>query len=86
MDVVNLCETFLFAGTETVASNIYWLIAQLANNPEFQQKAHEELERVVGHKCLPTTSDFSSLLYIQSLIKETLRLAPPVQYLCVELG
>ncbi|KAG9296112.1 hypothetical protein G9A89_011965 [Geosiphon pyriformis] len=79
MDVISLCGTFLFAGTETVASNIYWLIAQLANNPEFQQKAHEELDRVVGNKRLPNTSDFYSLLYIQSLIKETLRWAPPIQ-------
>ncbi|KAG9287201.1 hypothetical protein G9A89_001609 [Geosiphon pyriformis] len=76
IDVIKMCEDFLLAGTETVATTIHWLIAILANNPEFQQKAHEELNRVVGHERLPTTSDFSSLLYIQSLIKETLRWAP----------
>ncbi|KAG9295275.1 hypothetical protein G9A89_004170 [Geosiphon pyriformis] len=76
LDVIKLCEDFLLAGTETVATNLYWLIANLANNPDFQQKAHEELDRVVGHERLPTTSDFSSLPYIQSLIKETLRQAP----------
>ncbi|KAG9297453.1 hypothetical protein G9A89_020854 [Geosiphon pyriformis] len=79
LDVIKLCELFLIAGTETVSNNIGWLIANLANNPEFQKKAHEELDIAVGDKRLPTTSDFSSLLYIQSLIKETLRWAPPVR-------
>ncbi|KAG9300562.1 hypothetical protein G9A89_000082 [Geosiphon pyriformis] len=78
LDVIKLCEDFFMAGTETVATTMYWLIANLVNHPEFQQKAHEELDRVVGHERLPTTSDFSSLLYIQSLIKETLRWAPVV--------
>ncbi|KAG9285132.1 hypothetical protein G9A89_008479 [Geosiphon pyriformis] len=77
LDVVKLCEDFLLAGTETVATTIYWLIPNLVNHPEFQQKAHEELDRVVGFERLPTTSDFSSLLYIQSVIKENLRWAPP---------
>ncbi|KAG9285738.1 hypothetical protein G9A89_003417 [Geosiphon pyriformis] len=79
LDVVKMCELFLMAGTETVANSTNWLIANLVNNPEFQLKAHEELDRVVGDKRLPTTSDFSSLPYIQSIIKETLRWAPAVR-------
>ncbi|KAG9287076.1 hypothetical protein G9A89_023041 [Geosiphon pyriformis] len=77
-DVIKLAELFLLAGTETVATSIHWLIGILANHPEFQQKAHEELDRVVGRERLPTNSDFTSLLYIQSLVKETLRWAPPL--------
>ncbi|KAG9300660.1 hypothetical protein G9A89_023458 [Geosiphon pyriformis] len=76
LSVITLCNVFMLAGTETVAITIYWLIAILANHPEFQQKAHKELDKVVGRKRLPNISDFNSLPYIQSLIKETLRWIP----------
>ncbi|KAG9304095.1 hypothetical protein G9A89_006005 [Geosiphon pyriformis] len=78
LGVVKVCNDFILQGTESVASTIYWLIAILANNPKFQQKAHEELDRVVGHERLPNMSDFNSLPYIRSLVKETLRWVPPV--------
>ncbi|KAG9300639.1 hypothetical protein G9A89_023437 [Geosiphon pyriformis] len=74
--VITLCNEFMLAGTEGVALTICWLIAILANHPEFQQKAHEELDKVVGRERLPNVSDFNSLPYIQSLIKETLRWRP----------
>ncbi|KAG9306928.1 hypothetical protein G9A89_004027 [Geosiphon pyriformis] len=83
--VIALCNEFMLAGTETVALTIYWLIAILANHPEFQQKAHDELDKVVGRERLPNISDFNSLPYIQSLIKETLRWIPlepaPIRFL-----
>ncbi|KAG9307438.1 hypothetical protein G9A89_017268 [Geosiphon pyriformis] len=78
LDVVYLAYIFIIAGTETLATSIDWLCAILANHPEFQERAHEELDRIVGHSRLPNSSDFQSLPFIQALIKETLRWSPPL--------
>ncbi|KAG9300647.1 hypothetical protein G9A89_023445 [Geosiphon pyriformis] len=63
LSVIVLCNDFMLAGT--VSPQIL-----------FEQKAHDELDRVVGCEHLPNISDFNSLPYIQSLIKETLRWIP----------
>jgi cytochrome P450 len=42
-------------------------------HPEIQEKAQEELDRVVGQGQLPDFSDEASLPYIRALVKETLR-------------
>jgi len=38
--------------------------------PEYQQKAQEELDRVVGHSRLPSFADFKHLPYIRAIVKE----------------
>ena len=42
-------------------------------HPEVQQKAQEEIDRVVGHDRLPTFEDRNELPYINAIFKETLR-------------
>ena len=44
--------------------------------PEVLKKAHEELDRVVGSHRLPTFDDQDSLVYVNAVIKETLRWHP----------
>ena len=44
--------------------------------PEVQQKAQEEIDRVVGSERLPNSKDRENLLYIDALVKETLRWKP----------
>ena len=46
-------------------------------HPEIQDKAHEELDRVVGKERLPTMEDRENLPYIDAIVKETLRYHPP---------
>ena len=41
--------------------------------PEVQQKAHEELDRVIGRDRLPNVEDEDSLPYTSSVVKELLR-------------
>ena len=41
--------------------------------PEFQRKAHAELDEVVGSARPPTFADLPSLPYIRAMVKETLR-------------
>ena len=44
--------------------------------PEVQQRAHEELDRVIGQHRLPNFSDLKDLPYVRAVIMETLRWMP----------
>ena len=48
----------------------------LALHPEAQQRAQEEIDRVVGFGRLPDFEDRPHLVYVTALIKEVLRLHP----------
>ncbi|CAG8640413.1 78_t:CDS:2, partial [Acaulospora morrowiae] len=76
-DIIHLSNNLIFAGTDTVSSSIAWLIAVLANNPQIQIEAYQELDRVVGRTRLPNYSDFSILPYTRSIIREGQRYCPP---------
>jgi len=41
--------------------------------PKIQNKAHAELDEVVGSARPPTFADLPSLPYIRAMVKETLR-------------
>ena len=47
-------------------------------HPEFQKRAQDELDAVVGRSRAPTFADAPSLPFIQALVKESLRWRPPV--------
>ena len=65
------------AGMDTTAISVEWAMAELIRNPRVQQKAQEELDRVIGFKRIMNETDFSSLPYLQCVAKEALRLHPP---------
>lgn len=44
--------------------------------PEVQQKAQEEIDRVVGNDRLPNMADQKNILYIGAVVKEVLRWNP----------
>lgn len=46
-----------------------WFSALIPAYPHIQQKAHEELDRVVGRDRLPTIDDEKNLPYIHAIIK-----------------
>lgn len=65
------------AGMDTTTISVEWAMAELVKNPRVQQKAQQELDRVIGSDRRMTESDFSNLPYLQSIAKEALRLHPP---------
>src|SRR5579864_5584679 len=68
--------TFLLAGHETTALALSWTWHLLAQHPEVEQKLHSELDRVLCGRA-PAFSDLAALPYIDSVIKESMRLYPP---------
>ena len=68
--------TFLLAGHETTALALSWAWYLLSQNLQAQQELQEELDRVLGGR-VPNISDLSSLRFVESVIKESMRLYPP---------
>jgi len=56
---------------------MWWVLAMMAH-PEFQKRAQDQLDNVVGRSRTPTFADAPNLPYIQALVKESLRWRPVV--------
>lgn len=75
-DQVNL---MIFAGNDTSALTIAHAVLLLAIHPEIQERATAEVDQVYGDTPIdaPTTYDqVTKLLYIEQVIRETMRLYP----------
>ncbi|KAD4584620.1 hypothetical protein E3N88_22221 [Mikania micrantha] len=66
------------AGTDNSALTPEWGLSELINHPNIMRKAVAEIDNVVGKDRLIQESDIPNLPYLQAIIKETLRLHPPV--------
>lgn len=68
--------TMFLAGHETTANTLSWTVMLLAQNPEWQQKLHEELASVLEDGRDPTLEDLRRLPLLDRVVKEGLRLYP----------
>ncbi|XVE94802.1 hypothetical protein REPUB_Repub02eG0040900 [Reevesia pubescens] len=68
--------TLLVGGTDTVTVTLTWTLALLLNNRHALEKAQEELDMQVGKERLVNESDIDKLVYLQAIVKESLRLYP----------
>jgi cytochrome P450 len=65
------------AGFDTTATALSFLMYYLGQNPDIQQRAREEIKTVLkGQKI--TSGDLRSLPYLTAVIKEGMRIQPPV--------
>ncbi|CAK9138398.1 unnamed protein product [Ilex paraguariensis] len=78
--IIIILEMF-FAGSETTSSTIEWAMTELLHNPSSMRKINEELDHVIGSKRKVQESDIDGLPYLQAVVKETLRLHPPIPLL-----
>src|ERR1044072_2531702 len=77
---INLQETF-GAGTDTSATTIEWAMSELMKNPRVREKVQAEIrEAFKGKKTIDETF-LHELSYFKSVIKETMRLHPPIPLL-----
>ncbi|KAI8428769.1 hypothetical protein MSG28_007447, partial [Choristoneura fumiferana] len=67
------------AGSDTSAVGTGYTAVMLSRYPEVQEKVYQELEEVFGNNSRPVTAaDLPKLVYLEAVVKETLRLYPPV--------
>ncbi|XP_038714427.1 cytochrome P450 CYP82D47-like [Tripterygium wilfordii] len=76
----------IIAGADTTSTTITWILSNLLNNRHTLKLAQEELDQKVGRDRLVQDSDIENLVYLQAIIKETLRLYPPGPLLVPHIG
>ncbi|XP_020191526.1 cytochrome P450 93G2 [Aegilops tauschii subsp. strangulata] len=68
------------AGSDTTATTVEWMLADLLNHPDCLQKLRAELDAVVGRSRVVGEPDVAQMPYLQAVLKETLRLRPPAVF------
>eukprot|EP01097_Dermamoeba_algensis_P004250 TRINITY_DN2808_c0_g1_i1.p1 TRINITY_DN2808_c0_g1~~TRINITY_DN2808_c0_g1_i1.p1 ORF type:complete len:516 (-),score=125.41 TRINITY_DN2808_c0_g1_i1:39-1586(-) len=82
-------HTFMFAGHDTTTNALSWTVYLVSSHPEVEEKLLNELDQVLGkvdksnqdEDGLSTSLDpekLSSLKYLTMVVKESMRLFPPV--------
>jgi len=66
------------AGTDTTHTALEWTMTELLKHPEVMKKAQDEIRRITGNKISVTQDDVEKTLYLKAVIKESLRLHPPI--------
>lgn len=74
-------QDLFIAGSDTSGSTAEWAMAELLLKPSAMEKAKGELEEALGSRQQVKESDIERLPYVQAIVKETLRLHPPVPLL-----
>lgn len=74
----------MFGGTETVASAIEWAMAEMMHSPDDLRRLQQELVDVVGLHRNVSEADLDKLPFLKCVVKETLRLHPPIPLLLHE--
>lgn len=82
-ELVNQVAMLFLAGHETSASALTWATYLLAQSPDIQQRAHDQVVAELGQR-VPEQADMKSLPLIWNIFRETLRLFPPVGFFARE--
>ncbi|KAI8609474.1 cytochrome P450, partial [Chytriomyces sp. MP71] len=72
--------TFLIAGHDTTSNTLAWCLFELDRNPHVQDAILQELVNVgIQPGEIPTEQQISQLVYVERVIKETLRMHAPAR-------
>ncbi|XP_046483858.1 cytochrome P450 4c3 isoform X1 [Neodiprion pinetum] len=76
-DIREEVNTFMFAGHDTVATSVSWILYALGRHPKYQKKILQEYRSVIG--CNEITMDgLKKLEFLDACMKESWRLYPAV--------
>jgi cytochrome P450 len=69
------------AGSDTTHTFLEWAMTELLRHPRIMSKLQNEVRGIVGKKADITEQDLNEMHYLKAVIKETLRLHPPIPLL-----
>ncbi|KAF8015574.1 hypothetical protein BT93_H1174 [Corymbia citriodora subsp. variegata] len=72
------CLNMIIGGTDTITAALTWALSLLVNDRRALKKAQQELDTHVGRSRPVEESDVKKLPYLQAIVKEAMRLYPPV--------
>lgn len=78
--IVDQLKTFYFAGHDTTATTIAWAMWELSQHPEALMIVRSELQQQrvwTDPNIPPTYKQLQECVYLEAVLKETLRLYPP---------
>ncbi|KAL2337425.1 hypothetical protein Fmac_011871 [Flemingia macrophylla] len=76
--VLHLFIDLFVAGIDTTSSSIEWAMTELLRNPKKLDKVRKEIQQILVKGQHIEESHISKLPYLQSVVKETFRLHPPL--------
>jgi len=79
--IIDNCIAFLLAGHETSSTCLTWTIWLLITNPHVEEKLAREIRDELGANGIPKIETVDKLKYLNKVVKESLRIRPPVPYL-----
>ncbi|NWF68997.1 MAG: cytochrome P450 [Chloroflexi bacterium] len=78
-EVLGQTNILFIAGHETSANTLTWALFMLAQHPRVLAAVREEIDGVLGGQA-PTVEQLGQLQLLERVIKETLRLMPPLTW------
>ena len=82
-EIVDQVAMLFLAGHETSASALSWTFYLLAEYPDIQEKAYQEIKKTVGQGKIHK-EDIKKLTFTTAIFRESLRLYPPVGFMARE--
>ncbi|PHT57344.1 Geraniol 8-hydroxylase [Capsicum baccatum] len=79
--IERLCLDLFIAGTDTTSNTLEWAMVEVMRKPYIMRKAKAELAEVIGQGKAIEEADVARLPYLRCIVKETLRMHPPVPFL-----
>ncbi|KAH6791443.1 hypothetical protein C2S51_006449 [Perilla frutescens var. frutescens] len=77
--IINRCffwQNLVSAGSDAIMVTLTWALSLLLNNPNTLKKAQEEVDAHISKDRHVNDSDIKNLVYLEAVVKETLRLYP----------
>ncbi|CAJ1949728.1 unnamed protein product [Sphenostylis stenocarpa] len=71
----------LIAATDTTAAATLWIMTELVKHPRVMKEVQEEIRSLAGKKDMVEEDEIQKFPYFKAVIKETMRLHPPVPLL-----
>ncbi|KAJ6617597.1 putative cytochrome P450 4ac2 [Pseudolycoriella hygida] len=84
--IIEETDTFTFEGHDTTSSAITFIILLLAHHPEAQEAIFNEIQEFLHMKDELTIDDFNRFEYMDRVLKECMRIYPPVPFISRNLA
>lgn len=85
-DLIDEFGTFFVAGQETTSNLLAFTLLEIGRHKDVAKRLKDEVDEVLGSKSIIEYSDLTKLAYMSRVLKETMRLNPPVSGASRELA
>ncbi|ODN76831.1 hypothetical protein, variant [Cryptococcus amylolentus CBS 6039] len=77
-EVLDQITTFMLAGNETTSTGLTWILYNLSQNQDVQEKLRQEVQSVSEDR--PSLDTLNTLPYMEAVVHESLRISPPASF------